>query len=68
VDILFLLIPLGLVLVGIIAWFFVWSVNHRQFEDLEGPAHEILMDNDKPARPPLPSTDKKDATPSTRKS
>ena len=46
-DILFLLIPLGLVLVGVIAWFFIWSVNHRQFEDLEGPAHEILMDDDK---------------------
>ena len=50
-DILFLLIPLGLALVGIIAWFFIWSVNHRQFEDLEGPAHEILMDNDKPVQP-----------------
>lgn len=48
-DILFLLIPLGLVLVGLIAWFFIWSVNHRQFEDLEGPAHEILMDDDIPA-------------------
>lgn len=45
-DILFLLIPLGLVLIGVIAWFFIWSVNHRQFEDLEGPAHEILMDDD----------------------
>lgn len=46
-DILFLLIPLGLVLVGVIAWFFIWSVNHRQFEDLEGPAHAILHDNDR---------------------
>lgn len=47
-DILFLLIPLGLVLVGIIAWFFIWSVNHRQFEDLEGPAHSIIHDDDSP--------------------
>lgn len=47
-DILFLLIPLGLVLVGIIAWFFIWSVNNRQFEDLEGPAHSIIHDDDKP--------------------
>ena len=45
-DILFLLIPLGLVLVGIIAGFFIWSVNHRQFEDLEGPAHAIIHDDD----------------------
>jgi cbb3-type cytochrome oxidase maturation protein len=50
-DILFLLIPLGLVLVGVIAWFFIWSVNHRQFEDLEGPAHEILMDDDTVSKP-----------------
>lgn len=62
-DILFLLIPLGLVLVGVIAWFFVWSVNHRQFEDLEGPAHEILMDDDKPAQPPQPAVPEKDALP-----
>lgn len=47
-DILFLLIPLGLVLVGFIAWFFIWSVNNRQFEDLEGPGHAILHDDDAP--------------------
>ncbi len=47
-DILFLLIPLALVLVAIIAGFFIWSVNHRQFDDLEGPAHSILHDDDKP--------------------
>jgi cbb3-type cytochrome oxidase maturation protein len=54
-DILFLLIPLGLALVGVVAWFFIWSVNHRQFEDMEGPAHEILMDDDKPAKADLDS-------------
>jgi cbb3-type cytochrome oxidase maturation protein len=47
VDILFLLIPLGLVLVAVIAWFFLWSVKSGQFEDLEGPGHTILMDDDK---------------------
>lgn len=58
-DILFLLIPLGLVLVALIAWFFIWSVNHRQFEDMEGPAHEILMDDDTPAKPDPDSTVRK---------
>lgn len=47
-DILFLLIPLGLVLVAVIAWFFLWSVKSGQFEDLEGPGHTILMDDDNP--------------------
>jgi len=45
-DILFLLIPLGLVLVAVIAWFFLWSVKAGQFDDLEGPGHSILMDDD----------------------
>jgi len=48
-DILFLLIPLGLVLVAVIAWFFLWSVKSGQFDDLEGPGHTILMDNDRPS-------------------
>lgn len=47
-DILFLLIPLGLVLVAVIAGFFLWSVKSGQFEDLEGPGHTILMDDDRP--------------------
>jgi cbb3-type cytochrome oxidase maturation protein len=58
VDILFLLIPLALILVGMIAWFFIWSANHRQFEDLEGPAHQILMDDDRPAQASLPPAEK----------
>jgi cbb3-type cytochrome oxidase maturation protein len=47
-DIVFLLIPLALALVGIIVWVFMWAVKSDQFEDLEGPAHQILMDDDEP--------------------
>ena len=47
-DILFLLIPLALVLVVIIVWIFMWAVRSDQFDDLEGPAHRILMDEDEP--------------------
>ena len=47
-DILFLLIPLALVLVVLIAWVFMWAVRSDQFDDLEGPAHRILMDEDEP--------------------
>lgn len=47
-DILFLLIPLALVLVVFIVWIFMWAVKSDQFDDLEGPAHRILMDDDKP--------------------
>ena len=47
-DILILLIPMSVVLVFLIALVFWWSLKNGQFEDLEGPAHRILMDDDRP--------------------
>lgn len=49
-DILYLLIPLSLVLVFAIGAVFWWAVRSGQFEDLEGPAHRILMDDDGPGQ------------------
>jgi len=51
-DILYLLIPLSVVLVFAIGAAFWWALESGQFEDLEGPAHRILMDDDAPPRPP----------------
>ncbi len=48
VEIIYLLIPLALVLVVIIIAVFMWAVRSDQFDDLEGPAHRILMDEDEP--------------------
>lgn len=45
---LFLLIPLSLVLVGLLAWILHWSIKSGQFDDLEGPGQSILMDDDAP--------------------
>jgi len=45
-DILVLLIPLSVVLVLFIGAGFWWSVRSGQFDDLEGPAHRILADDD----------------------
>jgi len=45
-DILYLLIPLSVVLVFLIGAVFWWAVSSGQFDDLEGPAHRILMDDD----------------------
>jgi cbb3-type cytochrome oxidase maturation protein len=47
-DILYLLIPLSLVLVFLIGAVFWWSLKSGQFDDLEGPAHRILHDDDEP--------------------
>lgn len=45
-EILYLLIPLSVVLVFAIGALFWWSVKSGQFDDLEGPAHRVLMDDD----------------------
>lgn len=50
-SILFLLIPLAVVIMIVAAAFFIWSVRSGQYDDLEGPAHRILMDDDDPMIP-----------------
>ncbi len=45
-EILMLLIPLSVVLALLIGAAFWWSVVSGQFDDLEGPAHRILADDD----------------------
>ena len=47
-EILYLLIPISLVLVFVIGVAFFWSVRGGQYDDLEGPAHRILLDDDRP--------------------
>jgi cbb3-type cytochrome oxidase maturation protein len=50
-NILYLLIPLGLVLVVIMVAAFFWAVKGGQFDDLQTPAVQILLDDDsKPVR------------------
>ena len=49
-DILFLLIPLSLAFVVLIALVLNWAVRSGQYEDLERPGHDILQDDDD--RPP----------------
>jgi cbb3-type cytochrome oxidase maturation protein len=45
-DVIFGLIPgmLALGLLGVLIFF--WAVGNGQYEDLEGPAHRILNDDD----------------------
>jgi len=59
-SVVFFLIPLGILLVGIAVWAFVWAVNHDQFEDLDRAGESILFDDDEPlasnSEPPAPDT------------
>jgi cbb3-type cytochrome oxidase maturation protein len=50
-SILYLLIPLGVGLMAVAIVFFIWTVRTGQYDDLEGPAHRILMDDDDPKIP-----------------
>ena len=45
-EVLYLLIPVSLVFVGLIAWVFLWAVRSGQFDDLETPAVRILFDDE----------------------
>jgi len=46
--ILLLMIPISLVLLGIAIWAFVWAVRRGQFDDLDTPALDILVEEDGP--------------------
>jgi cbb3-type cytochrome oxidase maturation protein len=46
-SILYLLIPLGLLLLGIAVWAFFWAVGSGQFDDLKSPGWSVVMDDDK---------------------
>jgi len=45
-EILFILIPISVFLVAIAIAVFGWAVKNGQYDDLEGPAHSILYDDD----------------------
>jgi cbb3-type cytochrome oxidase maturation protein len=53
-SILYLLIPLGLLLLAFAVGAFFWATRSGQFDDLDSPAWSVIMDDDRapPARPP----------------
>ena len=44
---LYLLIPVSVAIVFLIGLVFWWSLRSGQFDDMEGPAYRVLMDDDK---------------------
>lgn len=49
---LIILIPFSVVLIAGVVGVLWWAARKGQFDDLEGPAHAILMDDDDPAPKP----------------
>ncbi len=62
-EILYLLIPLAVVLMVVAVAGLIWAIRSGQFEDLEGPAWRILMDDDDPRVPRPPEKDKPEGPP-----
>jgi cbb3-type cytochrome oxidase maturation protein len=61
-DILYLLVPLSVVIVFLIGVVFWMALRSGQFDDLEGPAFKVLLDDDTPG-PDTPKSEGKSAKP-----
>jgi len=51
-SILYLMIPMGILIVIGALWAFFWAVDSGQFDDLESPGWRILLDDE--TKPPEP--------------
>ena len=45
-GIVYFLIPLALLLGGVFIFGFVWATKKGQYDDLETPAHKMLLDDE----------------------
>lgn len=45
---LYVMIPIAVIVVALAIWLFFWAVDSGQYDDLEGPAHSILFDDEDP--------------------
>jgi cbb3-type cytochrome oxidase maturation protein len=45
---LYVMIPIAVIIVALAIWLFFWAVDSGQFDDLDGPAHSILFDDEDP--------------------
>lgn len=57
-EIVYLLVPVTLILVAAGIAVFSWAVKSGQYDDLEGPAHRILYDDDQYMIPDDAKTDR----------
>ena len=44
-QVVFFLVPLGLMVLVIAIWAFCWAVNAGQFNDMDNPAHQVVFDD-----------------------
>jgi cbb3-type cytochrome oxidase maturation protein len=44
-EVLYILVPLALALAGLGIFGFIWAVRTGEFDDLESPAHIMMLDD-----------------------
>jgi len=49
-NMLYVLIPLALMLLGLAVWALVWAIRNGQFDDLESHGWSVVLDDDQ--KPP----------------
>lgn len=68
-GVLYLFVPLSVVIAGVMVWAVFWAIRNNQYEDLDGPAHRMLLDDDDPKIPvPSPYAEHDAATVTAKKS
>jgi cbb3-type cytochrome oxidase maturation protein len=45
---LYVMIPAALLIVAVAIYIFFWAVDSGQYDDLDGPAHSVLFDDQDP--------------------
>ena len=58
-NMLYVLIPLALILLGMAAWALLWAIRTGQFDDLESHGWSVVLDDDQKP-PPHPDDDPED--------
>ena len=48
-NVLVFLVPISLIMAGLALSLFIWSLRNRQYEDLDGDAWRILLDEKDPS-------------------
>jgi cbb3-type cytochrome oxidase maturation protein len=64
-DALYMLIPIALGVMVVVVIAFIFTVKSGQYDDMEGPAHRILMDDDDPRIPGQQSKQPQDQAPTS---
>ena len=57
-NMLYVLIPLALMLLGVAVWAMVWAIRTGQFDDLESHGWSVVLDDDQ--KPPPHPDDEDD--------